>query len=220
MCLQKLWVKVLNTNQFIHIFSWVFWTNGVTNFLKVIQIISPLTCHLRFSIFVLENSRGKDWQCNQHLELNHTYDWVILTCINKLRLKTKIYTWANNEIWGFRQCDISIYRMIMTFEFDISICKEKWSSYIKLSKVTAWTFTQADVTGIQHPSSHVDGSRSRLPIMAMLASKIFTTTKRSWWLDQESNTYPTKLAWHMLVRGSLNWLLFMHHFTFGRRWFT
>ena len=39
----------------------------------------------------------------------------------------------------------------------------------------------------------------------MLTSKEFIATKRSYlhWdsPDQESNTYPTELAWHVLVRG-------------------
>ena len=35
-------------------FSLCVWTNDVTNFLIVTQIISPLTCHLRFSIFALK----------------------------------------------------------------------------------------------------------------------------------------------------------------------
>ena len=29
-------------------------------------------------------------------------------------------------------------------------------------------------------------------------------------LDQESNAYATELAWHVLFRGSLNWLLLVH----------
>ena len=36
-----------------------FWTNDVTNFPKVTQIISPLNCHLRFSIVVLETFKFK-----------------------------------------------------------------------------------------------------------------------------------------------------------------
>ena len=55
-----------------------------------------------------------------------------------------------------------------------------------------------------------------------LPEKKFTTAKRiylqwglAWWLrDQESNTYSSELTWHVLVGGSLNWLFFMHHFTF------
>ena len=31
-----------------------FWTNNVTNLLKVTSVISPPTCHLRFLIIVLE----------------------------------------------------------------------------------------------------------------------------------------------------------------------
>ena len=53
---------------------------------------------------------------------------------------------------------------------------------------------------------------TKLPIMALLALKVFTTAKLTstylynlqwgltWWsLDQESNAYPTELAWHVLV---------------------
>ena len=37
----------------------------------------------------------------------------------------------------------------------------------------------------------------------------------TWWsLDQESNIYLSALTWHVLVRRSSNWLLFMYHFTF------
>ena len=40
-------------------------------FLKVNQIVSSLTCHLRFSIFVLQTAKS-EWQCSQYLELNPT----------------------------------------------------------------------------------------------------------------------------------------------------
>ena len=59
MCSQKLCKKVLTTNQFINIFSLSFGTNDVTDFLKVTQIKSPLNCHLRFSIVVLETFKFK-----------------------------------------------------------------------------------------------------------------------------------------------------------------
>ena len=42
------------------------WTNDVTNFLKVIGIMS--ICHFRFLIFVF----NCEWQCSQYLELNPT----------------------------------------------------------------------------------------------------------------------------------------------------
>ena len=41
-----------------HLFS-NFWTNNVTNFPKVTQIISPPNCHLRLSIVVLETFKFK-----------------------------------------------------------------------------------------------------------------------------------------------------------------
>ena len=60
----------------------------------------------------------------------------------------------------------------------------------------------------------------RLLIIALLASKDFTAVKENylqwglfWWsLDQESNAYQP--AWHALFRESINWLLFVDHFTF------
>ena len=56
MCSQKLSIKVLSVYSqfFLH-----FWTNDVTYFLKVTQIISLLNCHLRFSIVVLETFKFK-----------------------------------------------------------------------------------------------------------------------------------------------------------------
>ena len=55
MCSQKLCNKVLTTNQFIYShFFLSFGTNDGTDFPKVTRIISPLNCHLRFSIVVLE----------------------------------------------------------------------------------------------------------------------------------------------------------------------
>ena len=40
-------------------FFLTFWTNDVTNFLKVTWIISPLTCHLRFKFFIIETIKVK-----------------------------------------------------------------------------------------------------------------------------------------------------------------
>ena len=73
--LQKLFIKVLTTNQVLPNILRV-WTNDVTNVLKVTRIISPLTSHLRFSIFVLETLKFQ-WQvlttC-QYLQLNRACD--------------------------------------------------------------------------------------------------------------------------------------------------
>ena len=41
------------------------WTNNVTNFLKDTRIISPPSCHLRFSMFVREKIK-LEWQCSQY----------------------------------------------------------------------------------------------------------------------------------------------------------
>ena len=46
-------------------------TNNVTHFLKIIQFMSSLNCHRRFSIFLLETLKF-EWQCSQYLELNPT----------------------------------------------------------------------------------------------------------------------------------------------------
>ena len=40
-------------------FFLIFWTNDVTDFPKVNQIISPLDCHLKFPIVVLETFKFK-----------------------------------------------------------------------------------------------------------------------------------------------------------------
>ena len=40
-------------------------------FSKVTQILSSLTCHIRFSIFFLQTLKS-EWQCSQYLELNPT----------------------------------------------------------------------------------------------------------------------------------------------------
>ena len=48
-----------------------FWTNNVTNFPKVIRLMSLPICCFRFSIFVLETLKF-EWQCNQYLQLNPT----------------------------------------------------------------------------------------------------------------------------------------------------
>ena len=45
-----------------------FWATNVTNFLKVMKLMSLLTCHLRLSNFVLE-TRKFEWQ---YLKLNPT----------------------------------------------------------------------------------------------------------------------------------------------------
>ena len=48
-----------------------------------------------------------------------------------------------------------------------------------------------------------------------LHSSFYLQLGLTWWsLDQESSAYPSELTWDALVRLSLNWLLFMHHFTF------
>ena len=48
-----------------------FWTNNVTYFPKVTQLMSFPVCHFRFSIFVLATLRF-EWQCSQYFELNAT----------------------------------------------------------------------------------------------------------------------------------------------------
>ena len=56
-------------------------------------------------------------------------------------------------------------------------------------------------------------------MLLMLVLKVFRTAKNkcclqwgwTWWLlDQGPNAYPTELTWHVVVRGSLSWLLFIH----------
>ena len=62
--LQKLWIKLLTTNQF-------FLSDTDTDFPKVTWIMSLPIHHFRFSIFVLETLK-LEWQCSQYLELNPT----------------------------------------------------------------------------------------------------------------------------------------------------
>ena len=65
---------------FVNTIFLIFWTNDVTNFPKVMKLISLLNCHLIFSILVLETLKF-ECQCNQYLELNPTCDMVFLqTC--------------------------------------------------------------------------------------------------------------------------------------------
>ena len=49
------------------------WTNDDTDFPKVIRIISPLSCHLKFSIVVLETLK-LEWLHSQYHELSPAYN--------------------------------------------------------------------------------------------------------------------------------------------------
>ena len=47
-----------------------------------------------------------------------------------------------------------------------------------------------------------------------LLSDILICAMISTFIQLRVYAYPTELAWHMIVKVSLNWLLFMHHLTF------
>ena len=52
------------------------WTNHVTNFPKVMNLMSSPNCHRGFSIVVLETLKF-EWQYSQYLELNPTSELSI-----------------------------------------------------------------------------------------------------------------------------------------------
>ena len=56
---------------FVNSFFLSCWTNDVEDFPKLTWIISPSSCHLRFSIVVLETLK-LEWQCSQYHKLNPT----------------------------------------------------------------------------------------------------------------------------------------------------
>ena len=65
--------KLIGSQYFVAQFLWTYfflscWTNDVTNFPKVMNLMSSPNCYLRFSIVVLETLKF-EWQCSQYLEL-------------------------------------------------------------------------------------------------------------------------------------------------------
>ena len=89
-----------------------FWTKDVTNFLKVMKLMSSQTSHLRFPIFVLETLKF-EWQCSQCLELNTTcaiHLWctiwkeVLSYFREKSKSKTIFVNVVHNVLWLVKVC--------------------------------------------------------------------------------------------------------------------
>ena len=79
---------------------WSFWTNDATNFPKVMKLMSSLTCHLRFLIFVLETLKF-EWQCGQYLELNPTCALAIWYVASVDFLSRKRNICLQHQVVGF-----------------------------------------------------------------------------------------------------------------------
>ena len=148
----------LGTDSGYWIFFFSCWTNDVTNFLNVIWIISPLTCHFRFLIVVLKAFKF-EWQCSQYLILNPTCDnpkYIHLICCGFSTTSSILIifvsaTWpvgdpfqfhvTNWHIKGYKNhhgCSISLFKTLTT----IFIRKECQN----VSNITKYSYTVKTLT--------------------------------------------------------------------------
>ena len=125
-----------------------FWNNDVS---KITQIVSSLTCHLRFSIFVIQTLKS-EWQCSQYLELNPTCalettppDTVYNT--TRMCLFTRFQDWKSTEDYGLVKSKsknelnyfdhvyvikVGFFCSLLFFKYQSTLCKHYKAIFVYL----------------------------------------------------------------------------------------
>ena len=141
-------------------------------------------------------------------------NWRMCLINNKFHrdFRLRNFNWVTKSLWRFVQGEAELQSKIQLIW--------PWCYHKLIQKY--FREISALCKAISEDQIPVFAFNTKLPEMAMMASENFTFYSSNVKLppagiNRMITAYPCELTWNVLVRGSLNWLLFMQHFTLWTR---